>query len=404
MKRLLALILVMLFVATGCDYGNDQEQKQWELIEQSAEASTVTIALQHSNAKVIDWLKDDFASYLSTTYDIKLKVVEQPLLKTLDELASDKANEVDSGEYDIIIFEKDGFKNAYNKGLLYGPFTDKIPEVKASIDTAALNYIYREGISTQGYIVPYGRNQLSFIYNQDVFYEKPTSYDEFWGLIKEFKGQFTYPNPMTSIEGEAFVLSVIGQYMDIEPFMSGTIDQTKFLNAIQPGLNQLIALKPDLKDNGSVYPESTQALDDLFNNGALMMSLNMDYNYATDRLKEYEYPENASTFVLTDGVATFTEGASIAFNSPNKTGAMVALNALLGSEMQASKFNPKSWGSLPIYSLEITPKTTLDTLKSVKLKSTTVKYSDFLESVMTEFSPEMRTIILKQWQAQVLGK
>ena len=129
-----------------------------------------------------------------------------------------------------------------------------------------------------------------------------------------------------------------------------------------------------------------------------------DSNYATDRLKEYEYPENASTFVLTDGVATFTEGASIAFNSPNKTGAMVALNALLGSEMQASKFNPKSWGSLPIYSLEITPKTTLDTLKSVKLKSTTVKYSDFLESVMTEFSPEMRTIILKQWQAQVLGK
>lgn len=403
MKRLLALILAMLFVITGCNYGNDQEQKQWKLIEQSATGTTVTVVVQHSNEKVIEWLKNEFATFLDTTYEIKLKVVEQPLVKTIDELSANKANEVNSGEYDIIIFESEGFKNALNKGLLYGPFADKLPEVQTSLDMNALNYLYREGISTQNDIVPYGRNELSFIYNQDVFYEKPTTYEELFGLIKTYKGQFTYPNPATSKEGEAFILSVIGQYVDLEPFISGTIDQTKFISAIQPGLDALKAIKPYLKDEGNIYPASTQDMDDLYNNGALMMSLSLNYNYATDRLKEYEYPENTSTFVIPEGVATFTEGASIAFNSPNKSGAMVALNALLGPEMQTSKYNPKLWGSLSIYALEVTPKTNIDALKAIKLKSTTVKYNDFLESAMTEFSPEMRTIIIKQWQSQVLG-
>ncbi|GAB6106314.1 ABC transporter substrate-binding protein [Fusibacter bizertensis] len=403
MKRLLALILAMLFVITGCNYGNDQEQKQWKLIEQSATGTTVTVAVQHSNKKVIEWLKNEFATFLASTYEIKLKVIDQPLGKTIDELSANKANEVNSGEYDIIIFESEGFKNALNKGLLYGPFADKLPKVQSTIDVTALNYLYREGIETQNYIVPYGRNELSFIYNQDVFYEKPMTYEEFFGVVKSFKGQFTYPNPATSKEGEAFILSVIGQYVDLEPFISGTIDQAKFISAIQPGLDALKAIKPYLKDEGKIYPASTQEMDDLYNNGALMMSLSMDYNYATDKLKEYEYPENTSTFVIPEGVATFTEGASIAFNSPNKSGAMVALNALLDPEMQTSKYNPKLWGSLTSYTLEVTPKINIDALKTIKLKSTTVKYDDFLESVMTEFSPEMRTIIIKQWQSQVLG-
>ncbi len=404
MKRLLALILVMLFVLTGCNYGNDQEAKQWKLIEQSAEGTTVIIAVQHSNPKVVEWLKSDFAEYLSTNYKIKLKVIEQPLLKTVDELSNNKVNEVNTGEYDIILFESDGFKSALNKGILYGPFTDKLPEVKTAIDISALDYQYKEGVATQGYIVPYGRNELSFIYNQDVFYEKPTTYEELTAVIKEFKGQFTYPNPTSSKEGEAFILSIIGQTIDLEPFMSGAIDQNKFISAIQPGIDALIALKPYLKDQGTSYPTTTQELDDLFNNGALMMSFSMDFNYATDKLKEYEYPENASTFVIPEGVATFNEGASIAYNSPNKTGAMVALNALLSPEMQTSKYNPKSWGNLSIYSLDVTPKANIEALKTIKLKSTTVKYNDFLESVMTEFTPEMRSIILKQWQLQVLGK
>lgn len=407
MRFRLLIVIVIISLVTGCSLnfdGNDQVVKQWRLMEESASDTVVTIALDHSDDQVLEWLKDTYASYLKTNYNMTLKVIEQPLAKTFDGLKQDKIGEVDPGEIDIILFESAiDFKTAYQAGYLYGPFTDKLPEIGSDVDSGDLNFMYRAGIATQGYNVPYGTKQLSFIYNEDVFYEKPETYDALIETIETYKGQFTYPNPKTSVEGAAFVAGFVAQNVDLEPFLTGTLDRTKFTQAITPGLNALKALSPYLYNGGASYPASIEELDDLFNNGALMMSMSMDYNYATDRLKEYEYPENASTFVIPSGVATYIESASIAFNSPNKSGAIVALNALLSPEMQASKLNPKDWGSLSIYTSDFTPKESLDQLKAIKLKATTVKYDDFMTAQMPEFTPEMMTVLIEAWQTIVMN-
>lgn len=407
MKKLLILVLMMTMVGmlSACSFnpkGNDLEVKNWSLITSSAQESTITVAIDHSNLLVATWFKETFAEHLKATYDMTVKVIEQPLTKTLATLEEEKTNGIEFGKIDIVIFEKEGFKEAKTKGLLYGPFADKLQNTKANMDTTALSFLTREGILTDYYAVPYGQNQLSYIYNQDVFYETPEDYDGFLALLEEFKGQFTYPDPRTSKEGEAFVLSIIGQDLDFEPFLTGDFDRKAFILAIQPGLDRLIQMKPLMKDQGTVYPETTKALDDLFINGAVMMSLSMDYNYATAKLKEYEYPEGASTFVVPTGVATYLEVASIAYNSPNKSGAIVAINELLSPEMQVSKYDPKEWGSLPVFSDAVAEKTTLDQFKTVKLKSTTVKYNEFIPATMPEFTKEMIQVVLEQWETQVL--
>ncbi len=408
MKKLIALLLLTTLVAvltTGCNLNvnqNDPEIKNWDLLTKSATGSTITIAVDHSNPLVVSWLKTDFSEYLKRNYEMSVKVIDQPLIKTLDELSKDKASEMDLGIYDIILFEGEGFKKAYEKGLLYGPFTDKLLDAKSLLDINSLEYKTHEGIATENYAIPYGRNQLSFIYNQDVFYETPQDFNAFFELLGTYKGQFTYPDPRKSLEGEAFIVSVIGQDLDLEPFSQGAFDKAKFISAIQPGIDKLKAIKPNLKDNGTTYPQSTQVLDDLFKSGTLMMSMSLSYNYATEKLKAYEYPEGASTFVVPSGMATYTEVAGIAFNSANKSGAMVALNALVSPDMQASKYDPKAWGSLPVYSMDVTPITAFDALKKVKVKSTTVNYKDFIESAMPGFSPALRAIVLDQWEKQVL--
>lgn len=396
---------MLIFTLTACNFnanGNDLEVKNWNLITSSAKESTVTIVIEHSNPLVVTWFKETFADHLKATYDMKVNVIDQTLTKTMENLTEEKLNEVELGKYDIIIFEKEGFKSAKTKGLLYGPFADKLQSTKSQLDVNGFEFLMREGSLTELYSVPYGRNQLSFIYNQDVFYETPEDFDGFMAILEEYKGQFTYPDPRTSLEGEAFVLSVVGQDLDFEPFLSGNFNQAEFIAAIQPGIDRLKAMKPLMKDQGTQYPSSTKALDDLFINGAVMMSMSMDYNYATSKLKEYEYPEAASTFVVSSGVATFTEVAGIAFNSPNKSGAIVALNELLAPEMQVSKYDPKEWGSLPVYAADITPKATLDKFKEIKLKSTTVKYNAFISAAMPEFTNLMRQVVKEQWEKQVL--
>ncbi|HAS73178.1 MAG TPA: ABC transporter substrate-binding protein [Clostridiales bacterium UBA8960] len=406
MKRLVAVSVIMILLLTSCTFNigsNDPEAKNWELIVKSAEKSMVTIAIEHTNPLVSEWFKGDYSKYMKANYDIDVTIIEQSILKTMDKLVGDKAGEVTFGDIDIILIENEGFKNAYNRGLLYGPFSDKLPNVKQNLDMRSLNMTSREGIKTNGYSVPYSRSQLSFIYNQDVFYETPTNFSDLIQLIKQNKNRFTYPDPRVTKEGEAFIFSILSEYIDFEDFLLENFDRVAFGEAITPGIDRLIELKPYLFENGTKYPQTIRALDDLFINGALMMSLSMQYNYVTDKLREYEYPENASTFIIPTGVATYDEIAAIAFNSPNKSGAMVALDALLSPAMQASKYNPRVWGSLPVYDAGVVPSTSLEGFTAMRLRSTTVGFNAFMNAVMPQFSPEMRAVVLERWEKDVLS-
>ena len=406
MKKLLILLLLATMILSGCELNinsNDPDVKNWTLMTQSAKGTVVTIAIEHSNPAVLEWFRKDFASTLKLKHEIELVVVDQNILKTLDQLNQEKANEVEMGSIDLIYIESEGFKSAMEKSLLYGPFSDKLPNAELYFEPKDTNYASRDGISANYHMIPVSRKQLSMIYNQDVFYEKPESYDALIEIIKTYKGGFTYPDPRTSIEGQAFVLSVLGQYLDFDVFKSGTLDKNKYLDAIKPGIEDLVAMKPYLMDGGATYPQSMEALDAIFREGKAIMSLSMDYNYVTDRLREYEYPEGASTFVIPAGMATFNEVAAIAFNAPNKSGAMVVLNELLTPEVQTLKYNPRNWGSLPPYSKNLVDTTKLEAFKDVKLKSTTVKLSEFIEASMPEFSPEMIKIALLEWENKVLG-
>ena len=143
MKKLIVLILMTTLVAlltTACNLNvnqNDPDIKNWNLLTKSANGSTVTIAVNHTNPLVVNWLKKDFSDYLKLNYEMNVKVVDQPLIKTLDELAKDKASEVELGAYDIILFENEGFKSAYEKGLLFGPFTEKMLDAKSLLDISS---------------------------------------------------------------------------------------------------------------------------------------------------------------------------------------------------------------------------------------------------------------------------
>ena len=248
MKKIVLVLMVILLITTGCDINltMSAEEKDWSIFEKSAKGTSVSLVVDHTNPLAETWFKETLSDYLKTQYEISLNVVIQPMEKTLLELAEDKANEREQGQYDVILFENKGFKSARENGLLYGPFGDKLINVKQLLNHQMLDYLYREGIATDNYFVPYGRKQLSFIYNQDVFYERPETLDAFLQNVKEEKGLFTYPDPTQSKEGEAFLLTFIGQNMDLEPFSGENVNREAFVKAIQPSLDTLIALKPYL--------------------------------------------------------------------------------------------------------------------------------------------------------------
>ncbi len=409
MKKLILLYIAIIMISTSCSLdsdlfkSNDPDIKSWELIESSAENSTVTMSIQHSSPLAVEWFKSDFSDYLKSEYGMTLIVEEQPLEKTMQMLKSDLTNELEIGQYDLVIFENNGFKSALESGLLYTPFTDKLPNLKAYIDPGNSEFKFKDGLEIKGSLAPYGRNQLSMIYDQDIFYETPISYDELLEYAKEYNNAFVYPDPRTSLEGELFVVGVAVRDVDIDRLMTVKPNKEDVYAIIGDGLELLNDLEPNMYLKGAQYPVTTAEMDELFAGGELVFSMNVDFEHVTSKLNEYEYPEGASSFVIQEGMMGLNEWIGIPFNAPNKSGAMVAINALLSPEMQGSKYEPRNWGNLPVYDPEYTDSDAYEFIKSVKTKSTSLKQDTLLESRIPEVPVEVRAIIIELWTDHVLN-
>jgi len=378
---------------------NDSESQAWELITDSAARTEVVICVDPSDEAMSDWLQDEFATRLKTKYNVTLRVVPQTIDKTFEKIKDDIDQEREIGFYDVLLLNGDTFKQALQADYLYGPFTDKLPSANAYLNQRALELRYDEGVAIAGYEIPYAKSQLIMIYDENYFYDIPTTTDEFYALVQEFDGLFTYPDPRTSKEGEAFILSLMMPYLDLEKANSGDYTEEALKEAVMPALRDLKALSAYLYPT---YPETVEALDALYKEGSVIMSMSLENNYATDQLKAYEYPEESDVFMLPEGTTGYTDYAAIAATSPNKSGAIVVIDELLSPDSQQELYDPKYIGKLPVYDMESTPTEALSSLKTVKLKSTTLSYDELLPMRMPELSPSVRQTLVNLWTQNVL--
>jgi putative spermidine/putrescine transport system substrate-binding protein len=97
------------------------------------------------------------------------------------------------------------------------------------------------------------------------------------------------------------------------------------------------------------------------------------------------------------------EWIGIAATATNKSGAMVVINELLSPDIQASRYDVDHGGDLPVYEPGFTPDEAFDPLKSHRLRSTSLKYDDLLSARIGTIPLEVRKIILKMWEEQVLN-
>jgi putative spermidine/putrescine transport system substrate-binding protein len=409
MKKLILLYLAIIMISTSCSLGsdlfksNDPEVKNWELIKSSAKNSTVTMALQHSNPMAVEWFKKNYATYLKSEYGMTLIVVEQTLAKTMEILEDDLRNELEIGRYDLIVFENGGFKRAAGRGLLYTPFTDKLPNMRTYVDRGNVEFKYKDGIEVNDSLAPYGRNQLYFAYDQDIFYETPATYDALLEYVKEYNNAFVYPDPRTSIVGELFVVGVAARAVDMDQLMTVEPNKEAVYAIIGNGLDFLNELEPYMYLKGAYYPTTAEEMDELFVEGELVFSMNLDFEHVTNKLKDYEYPEGSSSFVIQEGTMGLNEWIGIPYNAPNKSGAMAAVNALLSPEMQGSKYEPRNWGNLPVYDPGYAASEAYDVIRNVKTKSTSLKQDALLGSRIPEVPESVRAIIVELWSEHVLN-
>ena len=354
MKKWLAMIgISSLLLVSACGSSNATDTGKlpdgdWEAISSKAEGTKVNIFMWGGDDGINRYIDDVMAPMLKEKDNIELNRVPLDTTEILQKLQTEKRAGKDKGTIDIVWINGENFKNAKENDLLAGAFTDKLPNYNKYFDTNSDAFKYDFGTETEGFEAPWGKVQFVFFYNSEKVKHPPATFDELKAFIKENPGKFTYPNP-SDFTGNAFLRHLLYAKAD-KNLAQGGFDEEKANVLGKDVWTELNEMKPYLWRNGDTYPSTLTDLDKLYSQGEVWMTMGYNEARAEHLIKDGVFPDSTKSFLLEDvGSIGNTHFLAIPFNSPNKEGAMVAINEFLSPEAQYEKLKPDYWGeSSPI--------------------------------------------------------
>lgn len=409
MRKLLALLLAftLLFSFNGCGQEQSGTQKldlssaEWDEIVEAARGTTVTFYGWGGDENRNNWLNTTVADYVKEHYDIALEVVGMDINDILSKLSGEKQAGSETGSIDMIWINGENFYSAKDNGLLYGPFTGQLPNMEAYIDLQDPETLNDFCMPIEGYEAPYAKAQMVFFNDSAVTPEAPASAEELLEFCKKYPGKVTYP-ALPDFTGSAFVRNIIYELCGWEQFQNMEADYDTVKAAIEPALDYLRELNPYLWNEGKTFPESSTTVDAMFADGELVMNMSYGPFSVATGIAEGTYTDTTRTFVFDNGTIGNTNYMAIAFNSPNKAGAMVVINAILSAELQLTQY--EQLRELPVVSADKLSAEEQAAFDAVDLGEGALSQTELLEHRLPEMPASLVPVIEEIWLNEVVGK
>ena len=409
MRKLLALLLAftLLFSFNGCGQKQSGTQEldlssaEWDEIVEAARGTTVTFYGWGGDENRNNWLNTTVADYVKEHYDIALEVVGMDINDILSKLSGEKQAGSETGSIDMIWINGENFYSAKDNGLLYGPFTGQLPNMEAYIDLQDPETLNDFCMPIEGYEAPYAKAQMVFFNDSAVTPEAPASAEELLEFCKKYPGKVTYP-ALPDFTGSAFVRNIIYELCGWEQFQNMEADYDTVKAAIEPALDYLRELNPYLWNEGKTFPESSTTVDAMFADGELVMDMSYGPFSVATGIAEGTYTDTTRTFVFDNGTIGNTNYMAIAFNSPNKAGAMVVINAILSAELQLTQY--EQLRELPVVSADKLSAEKQAAFDAVDLGKGVLSQAELLEHRLPEMPADLVPVIEEIWLNEVVGK
>ncbi len=321
------------------------EERPWKEIVAAASGQTVYWNAWGGDQRInayIGWV----AERVWTEYGVSLRQVK--LADTADAvsrvLAEKAAGKAAGGSIDLIWINGENFATMKENGLLYGPFTQALPNFQLVDFDDKPSTLVDFTVPTEGLEAPWGMAKLNFIYDSARVKKTPGSIPALLDWARANPGRFTYPAPPDFI-GTTFLKQVLIELAPDPAFLQQpVVDDSQVEQVARPLWEYLDALHPHLWRDGRIFPASGPAQRQLLDDGEVDITLSFYPSEASSAIANGLLPETARTFVLDGGTIGNSHFVAIPFNANAPEGALVVANFLMGAEAQAQKQNPKVWG------------------------------------------------------------
>lgn len=371
-----------------------------EMVEE-AKGSTVTFYGWGGDENLNEWLDNEFAPVMKEKYDITMERVPMDIEQVLSQLSGEIEGGEEDGSIDMIWINGENFQSAKENNMLYGPFTDKLPNFNDYVDAESEDVTLDFAYPIEGYEAPYGKAQVVMIADTAVTPDLPTSAEALEEFVKKYPGKVTYP-ALPDFTGSAFVRNIIYEICDYEQFLDMEADKETVREAVEPAMEYLRGLNPYLWNEGKTFPDSSTTLDNMFADGEVVLNMTYDAYTTGIKIADGTYTDTTESFQFDKGTIGNTNFMAIAANSGNKAGAMVAINEMLSPEIQADRYEQlKVIPVLDNSKLTDEQKAAFD---QVDLGEGTIPQDELLSKRLPEMPAELVPIIEEIWNEEVVGQ
>lgn len=390
---------LLLSIATAFADGPDEAPTpdDWPAIVETARGQTVYFNAWGGAEAINDyiaWAGEEVARrYGITLRHVKLADTADAVARVL---AEKTAGRTEGGSIDLIWINGENFAAMKEHGLLFGPFTQALPNYRL-VDVENKPTTSRDfTIPVDGMEAPWGMAQLVFMYDSARLESPPTTIPALLDWARSNPGRFTYPAPPDFI-GTTFLKQALHDLTE-EPavLQAAPVDDASFAAVTAPLWSFLDALHPALWRQGKTFPQSAQAQRQLLDDGAVDISLSFNPGEASSAIAQGLLPDTVRTYVLEGGTIANTHFLAIPFNASAPEGAMVVADFLMSPEAQLRKQDPDVWGDPTVLSLDkLTPAEREAFARQPRGVATLPP--DALGTALPEPHPEWMTRIEEEW-------
>ncbi len=377
---------------------NAAETLGWEKVRAAARGQTVYWNAWGGSETINDyiaWVGEQVKARFGVTLrHVKLTDTADAVARVIAEKAAGKTS---GGSIDLIWINGENFASMKEKGLLFGPFAESLPNFRY-VDVENKPTTRNDfTVPTDGLEAPWGMAQFLFMYDTAAISTPPRSIPALLEWARRNPGRFTYPQPPDFL-GSTFLKQALIELTEDRAALQRPVgDDADFARVTAPLWPYLDALHPLMWRKGAVLPKNGPALKQLLGDGEVDIALSFHPADASNAIEKGELPETVRTFVLEGGTIGNTHFVAIPFNASAREGAMVVANFLMSPEAQARKQDARYWGDSTVLAMDKLPPEARALFDALPRGVATLSPAE-LGAVLPEPHPSWMTRLEAEWQ------
>ncbi len=373
----------------------------WEQVQEQARGQTVSLWMWGGDPKGNAYVDDVLAPAAA---DLGVTLRRVPIADTTDAitriLAERQAGRTD-GEVDLVWVNGDNFATGKQAGAWRCGWADGLPNAAGlAEDDPLLGADF--GTVVEGCEAPWHKAHFTLVYDSARVGDPPTTLAGVLEWARQNPGRFTYPAP-PDFTGSVFVRHVLYSVSGGHPNVPAAFDQIAY-DELTPALwSTLTRLAPSLWREGRTYPRDSVALDRLFADGQVDMTMTYGPATLTDLVAQGTFPATTRILTLEEGTVGNASFLAIPASSGHAAGAMVVADLALSPEQQAAKADPSVWGQFTVLDLPNLPAQDAARFAALPASPVVPPYEVISKNANPELSAAWVPRIDEGWRRSVLA-